>query len=144
MHKVKVDMVGFEHYTGLLGSVPFTNGISDRPITDDEASRLGASVKLVKVDNNEQVGAATIMANARNLQKEAKPVEAAPVEKPRAREAEKQVAKVALEYDRDKLEEIASEGGIKAVRKIADTFDVKGVQINALIEGILEAQTKED
>lgn len=145
MYKVKVDMVGFEKYTGLLGTVSFTDGISDRPVTEDEAARLGASVRLVRVDKNEQVGAATDMANARRLQSQSATVKE-DISEPEAKvePLRKPKKAVALKYNEEKLEEIANDGGIKAIRKIADEYDVKGVQISALIKGILEAQVTEE
>lgn len=136
MYKVRIDSVGFEYFTGLLGQVPFTNGVSDRELTDGETSRLGASVRLVRLDNDEQVGAATDIVNARNVQAKVAPVEKAPVE------AAKQPAKE-LKYSKEYLENLAQEGGIKAVRKVGDEFGVKNVQISSLIDEIIEAQTKQ-
>lgn len=136
MYKIRIDSVGFEYFTGLLGQVPFTDGISDREVTDNEASRLGASVRVVKVDNNEQVGAATNIANARNVQAEVAVVKENPVETKEALTKE-------LKYSKAFLEKLAEDGGIKAVRKVGDEFGVKNVQISSLIEEILQAQSKD-
>jgi hypothetical protein len=138
MHICKIDAVGWEHYTGLLGLVPFKNGVSERPLTPIEEVRIGASIRLVRVESNEQVGAATVMAEARNISAASAPALQTANEEP-AREVE-------LKYTKDKLEEIASEGGIKAVREIAKEFDVKGVEISKMIEDIMKVQlgTKEE
>jgi hypothetical protein len=45
MHKVRIDQIGWDSYTGLLGMVPFENGVSTRPVTDQEALRIGAIIK---------------------------------------------------------------------------------------------------
>ena len=132
MHFVKIDQIGWDSYNGLLGMVPFKNGVSERPVTDVEMSRLGASIRLVKVDSDEQVGAATTMANSRHVSAEVE----APIEPVK----EEPKAEVELKYTKDQLEEIASEGGIKAVRDIAKEFDVKGVEISKMIEDIMKVQ----
>jgi hypothetical protein len=139
MFKVKIDMVGFDSFSDLMMGIPFENGISARVVTPDEADRLGASVRLVKVDSDEQVGAGTVMAKARLDKVEA------PVAVPAPKAPEEPVVPVTeVKYTRESLEELAESGGIKAVRKVADEFGVKGVQITALIDGILLAQVEED
>ena len=131
MSKVRINVPGWEKFDGLLGMVPFENGVSTRELTKDEIMRIGANIAIVKVDSDEQVGAAVTMANSRNVSAEVKA--ASPTL------AEEQ-PKVELKYDRDKLLEIASEGGIKAIREIAKEFDVRGVEISKMIDDIIQAQ----
>lgn len=135
MFKIKVDVKGFEKYTGLLGTVPFTNGVSDREVTEEECNRLGAIMKMSKVEGDEQVGSSAKMIKARQTSATVQPTMKT-AEEPK--EAPKE-----LKHSKEALEELAETGGIKAVRKVADEYGVKGVQITALIDGILEAQ-KED
>jgi hypothetical protein len=136
MFFVKIIVQGWDSYTGLLGMVPFENGISTRPVTAQEAARLGASLSIVKVDSNEQVGASVNMASARNVSAEVQ----APLKHP-----EEESVPIEVKYTKDRLYEIASEGGIKAVREIAKEFEVKGVEINKMIDDIMKVQlgTKE-
>ncbi len=47
-----------------------------------------------------------------------------------------------FEYTAADLEEIAGNGGIKALRKVADKYHVKGTSIAELIKEVLEAQAK--
>jgi hypothetical protein len=138
MFKVKIDVPGWDSYTGLLGMVPFENGISTRPVTDHEATKLGALLRVVRIDSDEQIGASTIMAGSRHISAEVAPSIIA------TKEEEKPVKE--LKYSKDRLDEIASEGGIKAIREIAKEFDVKGVEISKMIEEIMQVQlgTKED
>jgi hypothetical protein len=131
MSFVRIDQKGWETFTGLLGPVLFENGVSKRELTPNELARLGASVKLVTLEGDKQVGAATIMANSRHVSAAVKPVV-----KPKVERAEP----IQLKYDKDKLEEIASEGGIKAVREVAKEFGVKGVEISKMIDDIVTAQ----
>jgi hypothetical protein len=132
MSIVRIDVPGWDTFTGLLGMVPFENGVSSRELTQAEMLRIGANIAIVKVGSNEQVGAAVTMVNSRNISAEVK-VASKTLE-------QETVAKVAYEYDRERLEEIASEGGIKAVREIAAKYNVKGVEISKMIEEILKAQ----
>jgi hypothetical protein len=129
----KIDQTGWDSYTGLVGMVPFKDGISERPMTDLEIARIGASIRLVRVDSDEQVGAAVTMVKARGIAAEVKTSHTQV-------KSETPKAPKELKYDRDALEIVASEGGIKAVREIAKEFDVKGVEINKMIDDILKAQ----
>lgn len=132
MSIVKIDQSGWDAFTGQLGPVPFENGVSTRPLTPAEKTRLGAAIKLVEIDSGKQIGASTIMANTRHLSAQVTPTRQAPKEEPKP--------KVELKYTKDKLQEIASEGGIKAIREIAKEFDVKGVEINKIIDEIVKVQ----
>ena len=130
MNLVSIDQKGWEKYTGYLGMVPFENGVSTRPLTDIEMRQIGASIRLVNVESDEQVGPSVTMVNARAVSAEVKAPLPTVAEKP----------EVTLEFDRDALEKLADEGGIKAVREVAAKFGVKGVGIDKMIEDTLEAQ----
>ena len=132
MSIVKIDVPGWEHFEGQLGMVPFKNGISQRELTPLELQRIGANIRLVKVDTDEQVGAAVTMAQSRHLSAE--------VKAPSKTLEEEPVKEVVLKYTKDQLEEIASEGGIKAIREIGKEFDVKGVEISKIIEEVMKVQ----
>lgn len=132
MDRVRIDVPGWDGFTGALGGVPFTDGISDRPLTPQEIARIGANMRIVKLDGDGQVGPGMDMIAA-----ESRP---APILNARPEEAKPEPTPVVLEYDRERLEKLAEDGGIKAVREVATKFGVKGVQISQLIDGILEAQ----
>lgn len=138
MYFIKIDVPGWEHFNGLLGMVPFENGISTRHVTPQEAARIGSTLRVVEVGTDEQVGASVNMATARNISAEVTPL--------LQRATEEEVAVIEPKYTKDELEEIASEGGIKAVREIAKEFDVKGIEINKIIDEIMKVQlgTKEE
>lgn len=132
MSRVKIDVPGWGSFNGEMRGIPFENGVSTRELTPHEKLMLGSVIGISDIDSGKQVGAGVEMANIYNVSAEVKPVE-----KPKAVVEDKPVV---LEYDRDRLEEIASEGGIKAVREIAAKFNVKGVEISKMIDGIIEAQ----
>lgn len=138
MFKVRIDVPGWESYSDLFCMVPFENGVSTRPVTDQEALRIGAIIKCVRVDNDEQLGAATVMAESKNV--------SAAIVPELAKASDKPETEIVLKYSKDKLEEIASEGGIKAIREVAKEFDVKGVEISKIIDEIMKVQlgTKEE
>lgn len=132
MFKVRIDRPGYDKFNGTLGFVEFKDGISVRPLTDREIQQIGASIRLARVDTDEQVGLGVRIQQNRKMSAEVKK------QLPKASEKKEEVKP--LKYDRDKLDEIASEGGIKAIREVAKEFDVKGVEISKMIEDILEAQ----
>jgi hypothetical protein len=139
MFKVRVDVKGFDKYTGLLGTVNFTNGVSDREVTDLECARLGAIMRIVRLDTDEQVGASTNMVKSRDVPAEVKEPMAVEVE-PKAK-----AEPAPLKYTKETLDAMAEADGMKAIRKIADEYGIKGVQISKMIEEIIEAQQpKED
>lgn len=137
MFKIRIDVNGFDKYTGLLGTVHFTDGVSDREVTQDEYHRLGAIMKMVRADTDEQVGATITMAQSRNVSAE--------VVAPSKTAEEETLEAVEAKYSRDALELIAEKDGLKGIRKIAEEFNVKGVQISKMIDDIVKAQEpKED
>ena len=133
MFFIKIDVPGYEHFTSLFCMVPFKNGVSERPVTEQEALRIGSIIKTVRLDTDEQLGASTVMANTRHMSAEVVPLRLSLAEV-------KEEPEVELKYTKDQLEEIASEGGIKAVREIAKEFDVKGVEISKMIDDIMKVQ----
>lgn len=139
MFKVRIDVNGFDKYTGPLGTVNFTNGVSDRELTELEVARLGAVMKIVILDTDEQVGASCSMVKNRDVAAEVMPT----LETPEPEEEKQEPAP--LKYNRETLEAMAEADGMKAIRKIADEYGVKGVQMSKMIDGIIAAQeTKED
>lgn len=130
MFLVRIDKAGWETFTGQLGMVPFENGVSTRPLTEIEMRQIGASIRIVRLESDEQVGPAVTMVNARSVSAEVKTPLPTVEEEP----------EVTLEFDRDALEKLADEGGIKAVREVAAKFNVKGVGIDKMIDDILAAQ----
>lgn len=146
MIHVKIDIAGWEYFTGMIRGVEFVDGKSTRPLTEREINTIGANMRIVDVETNEQVGPtikrvgdipAPIATNTPTADTEetveVEKVEEATVEDPR----EEKPSKI---YTKEELEELAQTGGIKAIREIANEFGVKGVQISQLINGIINQQ----
>lgn len=134
MAKIKIDVPGWELFTGYLGTVDFVNGVSTREVSPTEVRVIGANIRVVEVDSDEQVGPATSMVNARHV--------SATVEAALETESAEPEVEVEGKYNEDNLNAMADKGGIKALREVAKEFGVKGVSIQELIKEILEAQKK--
>jgi hypothetical protein len=137
MTKIRIDATGYEAFDGFLGTLEFKGGVSVREATPLEIRRIGANVKIVEVEGNGQVGPSVSMVGTRHV--------SAQLETRLTRESEESPVEpeTEVEYTEEKLKVIADEGGIKAVRKIAEKFGVKGVSISAMIEEIVAAQKAE-
>lgn len=138
MTKVRINEPGWETFSEMLCGVPFKNAVSTRELTPREIAMIGSNLKIVRVDDDTQVGASVIMANTGHLQAQVE----APLQRKSETDKKKTEKKTSEKYTQEALEKIAEEGGIKAIRKVADKFGVKGVQITHLIEEILKAQAE--
>lgn len=136
--RLKIKESGWETYSDFFGGYKFTNGLSDDPIAYAEAQRLGSLIRLEGVDDDKQVGEGVVQVEI--VDKKAEVVVAAGDQTPETVSAETAAKTPALRYNREELEAIADQGGIMAVREIAEKFGVKGRGINELIREILQAQ----
>lgn len=144
--KVRIAISGWETYTGLLGGVPFVNGVSERDLTALELGKVGATIAVLDVETGEQVGPSTIVnghIQAPTVRYSRDEGEQETKSIPVAEVIEEEVVDISDVhfYTKEELEEVANKGGIKAIRDIATGYDVRGVQIIQLINGILQAQT---
>ncbi|QNH71665.1 hypothetical protein V1VFAS_069 [Rhizobium phage V1VFA-S] len=148
MKKLKVATARMAGYTGVLGPVRFTDGVSDEYLPRHIRDRMAASMEFLEVDaqGNEQPAGA----QHRLITESA---ERAPQLAPLTRQtdAEKAAeiaaaavlsAKVPVLETRASLEEIAAKKGIKGLREIGKKWNVKHRAIPTLIEMILDAQEK--
>ena len=136
------------NYTGSIGIVHFTNGVSDGLVPEHVRRRLSIGMQMVEIDadGNEEDNSAT----SRLL--DAIPIRAS-VDKPSARQtpAEKSqellagalaAGKQPAIYTKEELEKTADKQGIKGVREIAEIWDVRHRSIPTLINMILDAQER--
>ncbi|NKL08288.1 hypothetical protein GFL39_25810 [Rhizobium leguminosarum bv. viciae] len=148
MKKLKVATARMAGYTGVLGPVRFTDGVSDEYLPRHIRDRMAASMEFLEVDaqGNEQPAGA----QHRLITESA---ERAPQLAPLTRQtdAEKAAeiaaaalmsAKVPVLETRANLEELAAKKGIKGLREIGKKWNVKHRAIPTLIEMILDAQEK--
>jgi hypothetical protein len=148
MKKLKVATARMAGYTGVLGPVRFTDGVSDEYLPRHIRDRMAASMEFLEVDaqGNEQPAGA----QHRLITESA---ERAPQLAPLTRQTDAEkaaeiaaaaviAAKVPVLETRASLEEIAQKSGIKGLREIGKKWAVKHRSIPTLIEMILDAQEK--
>lgn len=146
--RLRISAKGFENFTGPLGVIEFVDGVSAHPVPEPFASRLAASMEMVEVDEDGEEHPTGI---AHRLVAEAK-MRAPVLEKLDVlTEAEKRqdsidaLKKVTADkklHTKEELEAILEKDGVKAVREIGYTWDVKHKMAVVLIEMILEKQSE--
>lgn len=148
MMKLKVATRRMAGYTGVLGLVRFTDGVSDEFLPRHIRDRMAASMEFLEVDaaGNEQPAGAQHRV-IREYKERAPKVEslARQTEAEKAAEIAKNAvitSKVPTLETRESLEKIAGEKGIKGLREIGSKWGVKHRSIPTLIEMILDAQEK--
>lgn len=131
---------GMETFSDVFGGYQFTNGLSDDPINQFDAIRLGSIIRLIAVDDDRAVGAGQTDVDHKNQRAEvvvslavAEPVTVA-VEEVKVDTTPK------TKYTREQLEALADERGIGGLREIAEGYGVKGRGIVELINEIIKAQ----
>lgn len=148
MMKLKVATKRMAGYTGALGLVRFTDGISDEFLPRHIRDRMAASMEFLEVDadGNEQPAGAQHRV-IREYKERAPKMEALTRQSVSEKAAEIAknsviVAKVPALETRGSLEKIAETKGIKGLREIGVKWGVKHRSIPTLIEMILDAQEK--
>jgi hypothetical protein len=148
MMKLKVATSRMAGYTGVLGPVRFTDGVSDEYLPRHIRDRMAASMEFLEVDqdgNETPAGAQhrLIRDNAERAP-QVSDLKRQTAEEKAAEVASNQViaAKVPVIETRASLEAIAEKGGIKALREVGNKWAVKHRSIPTLIEMILDAQEK--
>lgn len=138
--KIKITEKNWENYNGYLGTILFEDGIGEADAIT--ASRLGSQIQIVNLEDDSFVNAYALPCY-REI-----PVETTVFEKGVEGVAEEiplepiveEISEPVHIYTLEELQEVADAQGIQGLRDIATPLDVKGVSINALIDGILQAQ----
>jgi hypothetical protein len=120
MHKVRIDVAGWEAFTDLFGGVPFENGVSTRPLTPQEENRIGACIRVVRLDNDEQVGAATVMAESRNVSAEVVPALSNASEQPKE--------EIIPKYTKRNLKRLLQRVALKQSEKLQKNLTLKALK----------------
>lgn len=167
--KIRIAEKGWETYTGPLGDIEFVNGVSGDHVSQREANRLGAILRVEEIDKD-GADQGQVSQNA-DYQKATK-FSAPDVERfPRQTELDKATAEAKVEasaatpegdngaavqsdqptheapaepakvWTREELETVADQNGIKGLREIATPMGVISSSIGTMIDKILEAQS---
>lgn len=147
--KVRITEPALSTYTGMLYQISFTNGVSDRELSSQEVSLIGAAMRVESVEGG-QVGASVDLINAKSMTvaraveknaEVAKDVnQAAQLESTQPNTVEQAQATPTERYTHDQLAEIADKSGIAGLREVGAKFGIKGRSINELIQEIMAAQ----
>jgi hypothetical protein len=148
VNKIKIIASGWENYNADFGGVLFENSISVEPVTRAQINRISAMVLCELVDEDgkpiEQAGNAARGVALASVQ--------VPVSAGLQRQTEKEKANelklAALQSDKppyrimtkEELEGVATAGGIKGLRTVAEHWNVHDRKITNMIREILKAQ----
>lgn len=169
MH-IKLVEPGFGSYTGLLGDIAFTDGVSDESLSRSQIDRIASSIR-VETFEGEAVGSANDLLDRSHTAELTPPLEtlSQEIERKEAEKTEEVLNELAelhagedgepsgianandeapaqgssddvVEHTAESLGAIADKSGIAGLREIAEQFDVKGKSVAQLIDGILAAQ----
>ena len=145
LKKLKVARPSMKGYTGVLGRARFINGVSTEALPRHIRDQMAAAMPLLEIneDGTEQPAGS----HNRAMRERAKQLSAPKLNRQSVESKAAEIARDIMsktkhpEIDtREKLEAIASEGGIKALREVGKKWNVKHRSIPALIDLIIEAQ----
>lgn len=131
--KIRIDEVGYEHFTGQLGLVQFVDGVSVNEVSVGELNRMSAIIRVVDVITDKEVG--TLADYGQTSQVEFK-VEGTEEVVAKFVETNEEIPSTTI-YTKAELEALADKEGITGLREVADTMNIKGTSITGLINGIL-------
>jgi len=157
--RLKLTQPGFETYSGQMGVINFTDGLSDNHVRPQDAIRMAATMLCEWEDGTPANVAQAIIDNAHTAATVEVFNELTADAAIRAQQAEANGQSDApatptpewgtlgqtVVYTQAELEAIADKDGIKGLRAIATPLNVRGNSINELIRGIVAANavTKE-
>lgn len=136
--KYRITEPGWEGFTGHLGMEEFVDGVSVEAISKAEASRLACIVRIETVEDAPKNPSATQQVlDSYHTQAGLATLATADEEQGVMKQVPEQPDRV---YTKEELEQIADQGGIKAIRAIAEPRGIKGAAIGDLIAKVLKAQ----
>lgn len=138
--KIKISEPGYAGFTGNMGPVLFEDGVSVEHVSTREVNLLSALLQVVNAETDAPVGA--LVDEAARWNDSVEIINLPTNAESQAVQPSSEVLVVipvlqTVQYTREELEKIADEGGISAMRDIADPLGVKSTSIAKLIDGIL-------
>lgn len=124
--KIKITQPGWETFTGNFGSIEFADGVSVGEVSQNEASRVAAVVRVETTEGKDPSMAQLIIDTYSDPAPLETTIAAADLPKPEV-----------PSYTADELAAIADKLGIKGLREIADPLGIKANSIAELIGRIL-------
>lgn len=143
--KIRIDEVGYEYYTGVLGLVEFVDGVSINDVAEGEVNRMAAVLRVVSVDTEKQIGALVDYATISQVGFEREGELVIGADSPVGFvDVDAKIPEGGLTgtYTQEQLEALADKEGIAGLRVIGESLDVKGTSIKGLIDSILAVASK--
>jgi hypothetical protein len=153
--KIKILDSGFADYTGIMGTVNFTNGVSD-DISAKEAEHIGnilpvevvgtgenpsATQKLVDIQNKNAEEAGFVAANLTQgitpFQVDEVKSEAPKTEVVEEKPETPKATELTYDFTEDQLDALVKKGGIAELRAFADPYGVKGRGVAEIVKEML-------
>lgn len=125
--RIRIVQPGWEAFTGNFGSIEFSDGVSVTEVSNIEASRVAAVVRVETLQGKDPSMAQRII----DAHHEPAPEQAATVAVAELPPADKP------SYTAEELAAVADKHGIKGLREIADPLGIKANSISELIARIL-------
>lgn len=145
---VKIVEKGFGKFNGMLEGVQFNDGVSEEPLSEASAERIGAFMKIVDADDpDRRLGIGYRIAEARKQGKAPrKPLEWVQRTKTgkEKKPIKKQAKTVNYDFTKEQLEDIADKGGIQDLRKVAEQYDVRGRSIAEIIDSLMALKANQE
>lgn len=141
--KLKITEPGFQKLNGPVAEVMFEDGVSVTDVSPDQALRISAAMRCETLEGVNPSASAELLRSheARaEVVPESKRMDSVGAVVEVAKPTPEPAPQGLGEYSREGLEALADKGGIKAIRKVAEHFGVKGTSIRELIDETLEAQ----
>lgn len=131
---------GFEKFTGLFGTVMFSEGRSVEPVSNMEAARFGAITRCETEDGTNPSPAQTVLDRRGDKAKVEQDTTKVTEQELLAEASLVATAKSPLGYTREELEKIADKQGIGGLRVIANEVGVKARSVPEMIDRLMEKQ----
>ncbi|MDE4297092.1 hypothetical protein PXK56_18045 [Phaeobacter gallaeciensis] len=144
---LKITQKGFESYNGPLSVYEFVDGVSVEPIPRHDRDRIAATMQCIEIaENGKEVIAGVAERLVTESADRAPKKEVFKTQSPEDKVAEevtiaeKTIGEAKKVYTEDELDEIIKDGGIAALRRVAETWNVKNRSIPTLRQMVLDAQ----
>ena len=159
MAKIRITQKGWEGFSDSIGIVRFVDGVSVEDVSNAEAERIGANISVEFLDkpgvtpnpaqrlidaknqDSEDIGyKSRFDENPSEEKQEVEQVPVGPQVPVEPTEEPEAVNLDAFDFNRQSLELIAEQQGIKGLRVLAEPIGVKGTAIGSMIQEMLKVK----
>lgn len=148
---IKITETAFDTYTGEMCDIDFVDGLSTRPLTENEVGKISSVLRVelipsdivtsddpVTSDTSDTLGEVGDTTTDGEITTETTDGETT------TETTDEDIKKVAdnsvFKYTRQELEALADAQGISGLREVANQYGIKGKTINDIMEKLLQVQ----